>query len=138
MAKSVLSDNPYCYVCGALYTEGHHILFGHGNRKLSDEYGYTIRLCHEHHRGNSGAHFDRELDVHLKQMAQKHFESVHGSREDFIRARPSIHISAIQIPPLASFWWTFAWNTCRRSRISIFFISGSQTRRIISASAKIA
>lgn len=85
MAKSVLQDNDYCYVCGSPYTEEHHCLFGVSNRKLSDKYGYVVRLCPEHHRGNTGVHFNRELDLHLKRLAQKHFEEHHGNRDDFRR-----------------------------------------------------
>ena len=85
MAKSVISDSEFCAVCGNPHTEEHHIFFGVGNRKLSDKYGYVIRLCPDHHRGNCGVHFDRGLDLHFKRTAQKHFEEHHGSREDFIR-----------------------------------------------------
>lgn len=84
MAKSVIIDSEYCAVCGKHYTEEHHIFFGTANRKISDKYGYVVRLCPEHHRGNTGVHFDRGLDLHFKRLAQKHYEENHGSREDFI------------------------------------------------------
>ena len=85
MAKSVIFENEECCVCGNPHTEEHHIFFGTANRKLSDKYGYVVRLCPEHHRGNCGVHFNRELDLHLKRLGQAHFEENHGTREDFIR-----------------------------------------------------
>ena len=63
--------------------EVHHILYGTANRKISDRYGYIVPLCQEHHRGGTGVHFNKALDDHLKQLAQKHFEENHGSREEF-------------------------------------------------------
>ena len=86
MAKSVIHFDDCCYVCGSTYNlHTHHCLYGTSNRKLSDKYGYVVRLCQEHHTGNNGVHFNKELDLHFKQLAQKHYEENHGSREDFIR-----------------------------------------------------
>lgn len=85
MAKSVIQEGNECCVCGNPNTEEHHVLFGTANRKLSDKYGYVVRLCPEHHRGNCGVHFDRGLDLHLKRLAQKHFEEHNGTRDDFRR-----------------------------------------------------
>lgn len=85
MAQSVISDSEYCYVCGSPYTQEHHIFFGVSNRKISDRMGYVIRLCAEHHTGSTGVHRNREFDLHLKRLGQKHFEENHGTRDDFIR-----------------------------------------------------
>lgn len=73
-----------CYVCGSPYVEQHHIFFGTANRRKSDEYGFIIPLCAEHHRGDRGVHFNKQLDRHLKQMAQRQFEETRD-RADFIR-----------------------------------------------------
>ena len=46
-----------CYVCG-LYNqvECHHIYMGNPNRKISEENGFKVWLCAEHHRGTLGVH----------------------------------------------------------------------------------
>lgn len=76
-----------CYVCGTTQNiHLHHCFFGNPNRKLSDKYGLVVHLCYLHHNGsNEGVHFNKDLDNHLKQLAQAKFEEVHGSREDFVR-----------------------------------------------------
>ena len=80
--KSIIQDDTdYCFVCGRYGTEIHHVFFGNPNRKLSDKYGLVIGLCYEHHRGNSGVHHNRELDLKMKRMAQKVFEQTYPERD---------------------------------------------------------
>ena len=82
MVKSIIQeDTDYCFFCGRYGTEIHHVFFGNPNRKLSDKYGLVVGLCYEHHRGNSGVHFNRELDLELKRTAQRKFEYTYN--EDF-------------------------------------------------------
>jgi hypothetical protein len=82
--KSIIQDEKRCYICGqAHWIEDHHIFFGTANRKLSEKYGLKVYLCQEHHRGNTGVHNNRELDLKLKRIAQTAFEKNH-SREEFI------------------------------------------------------
>ena len=82
--KSIIQDDKQCFVCGQYHwLESHHIFFGTANRKLSEKYGLKVWLCHEHHRGNTGVHQDRVLDVAIKKVAQRKFEETH-SRLDFI------------------------------------------------------
>ncbi len=82
--KSVIVDDmEHCLVCGSPYIQVHHILYGTANRKLSDQYGYVVALCQEHHTGSTGVHFNKPLDLHLKKLAQKHFEGKIGTREHF-------------------------------------------------------
>lgn len=84
-AKSVIfKDMNHCFICGSSYVQVHHIFYGVANRKISDEYGYIAPLCAEHHTGNNGVHFNKHLDLHLKHIAQEHFEKIHGSRKCFI------------------------------------------------------
>lgn len=85
--KSVLvEDTSRCYVCGRTPVDGHHTIYGTSNRKISDKFSYIVPLCIDHHTGQNGVHNgNKKLDIHLKQMTQKHFEEHHGSREDFIR-----------------------------------------------------
>lgn len=82
--KSILKSNG-CYICGNPNTEEHHVFFG-GNRKVSDENGFTVRLCAEHHRGLYGVHgkYGYMLDGYLKRICQREYEKSH-SREDFMK-----------------------------------------------------
>lgn len=56
--KSILnSQKGICYLCARLngdysvkQTEEHHILFGAGQRAISEENGLKVDLCIEHHR----------------------------------------------------------------------------------------
>ena len=84
MAKSIIvncMDN--CFVCGSPYTEVHHVIYGTANRKLSDKYGLVVPLCHEHHRGQTGVHFNRDFDISLKKLAQEKFNAVYGANKSF-------------------------------------------------------
>ena len=83
--ESVIFKNDTCFLCGLPYTETHHIFHGTANRKISDRYGYVVRLCPKHHTGDAGVHFNRELDLFFMKKAQEHFEKNHGSRQDFIK-----------------------------------------------------
>jgi len=76
MKSIIQEDTNYCFVCGRYGTEIHHIFFGTSNRKMSDKYRCVVGLCYEHHRGNSGVHHNRELDLELKRMAQKRFQDI--------------------------------------------------------------
>lgn len=89
MAKklySVFTDDLYtCYLSKSNITHRHHI-FGASNRKRSEKYGYIIPLHPNlHNMSNNGVHFNKELDLKFKRMAQEHFEENHGTREEFIR-----------------------------------------------------
>ena len=77
--RSILQDEKRCWVCGRVSgLELHHILGGTANRKLSDKYGLTVWLCHEHHTGKHGAQYDPVLNRQLKQDAQFAFEQRFG------------------------------------------------------------
>ena len=77
--KSIIQKERECLICGDTYhLELHHIFFGTANRKLSDKYGLTCYLCHYHHTGRAGVHFDKEIDNKLKRYAQKRFEAVYS------------------------------------------------------------
>ncbi len=84
--KTVLQTEKECYVCQTTYNlQDHHILFGTANRKQSEKYGLKVWLCQEHHTGSRGVHFNKDLDLHLKKLAQEHFEAKIGARNEFIR-----------------------------------------------------
>lgn len=82
--KSILVDcMDYCLICGSPYVEVHHVMYGTANRKLSDKYGLVVPLCQEHHRGSSGVHFRRSLDLQLKKLAQEKFNDLYGANTSF-------------------------------------------------------
>ena len=80
MVKSIMQTEKRCYLCGSTATlEIHHCLHGTGLRKLADKYGLTVWLCAICHRDNvRGAHGNHDVDLRLKQDAQKAFEKKHG------------------------------------------------------------
>lgn len=73
MKSIIQEDTDYCFFCGKYGTEIHHVYFGNPNRKWSDKYNCVVGLCADHHRGNRGVHFNRELDLTLKKIGQKKF-----------------------------------------------------------------
>lgn len=84
---SVFTDDmEHCYFTGTPYCHRHHIFYG-SRRYLSESYGYVIPIAsYLHEFGINSVHDNPNhgLDLELKQMAQKHFERNHGTREDFI------------------------------------------------------
>lgn len=79
--KSIIqNDMSKCYVCGT--TQNLHIhetFYGSANRKKSIEWGCYISLCgHHHNLSNDGIHFNKELDLQVKQEAQRKFEELYG------------------------------------------------------------
>lgn len=88
MSRSIVQTEKECWFCGARVTlEEHHIFAGAANRKISEKYGLKVWLCHRHHTGTDGAQYDLDLNLLLKQEAQKAFEVHHTRREwmDLIR-----------------------------------------------------
>lgn len=83
--KSILQEKKECFVCRTTQDlQLHHVLYGTSNRKQADKYGLTVWLCLRHHTGDRGIHFDKVLDLKLKEMAQAKFEETH-TREEFIK-----------------------------------------------------
>jgi hypothetical protein len=82
---SVFTDDlEHCYICGSYEVAIHHI-FGASNRKRSEKYGFILPLHPRwHNMSNDGVHYNRELDLKFKRMAQEYFESHYGTRADFI------------------------------------------------------
>ena len=69
---SILQTEKKCWVCGCKNNlHLHHTLYGGDKRRLSDKYGLTIWLCSKHHNmSDEGVHYNKELDLRVKQMAQ--------------------------------------------------------------------
>ena len=82
--KSIIQKSKECFVCRTVYgLHDHHIFYGTSNRKLSEEYGLKVWLCGaDHNLSNRGVHFNKELDIKLKHIAQRKFEETH-TREEF-------------------------------------------------------
>lgn len=84
--KSILQkDMTRCFICGCTHTlQTHEVFFGTANRKKSIEHGLYVRICSRHHNGSDNSvHFNHQMDLNLKQFAQKEFEKTH-TREEFM------------------------------------------------------
>lgn len=93
MAKSIIQKEKECFVC-RMYLgvetkqnlHRHHVFEGTSNRKQSEKYGMTVWLCAPHHNmSNDGIHFNKVLDLKVKEYAQSIFEANLGNRDDFRR-----------------------------------------------------
>ena len=86
MSKSIISNDYKCIVCGTTYNlHKHHIFYGSANRKQSEKYGCWCFLCARHHNmSNEGVHFNKSLDIELKQRTQRKFIEVYPAL-DFLR-----------------------------------------------------
>ena len=69
---SIIQNVKECYVCGCKNDlHSHHIFYGIGKRKLSEQYGLKIWLCSKHHNmSDLGIHFNKPLDNMIKELAQ--------------------------------------------------------------------
>lgn len=82
--KSVFQSDKECYICHRYPVHEHHIFFG-PFRKKSEKLGMKIYLCPAHHNmSDEGIHFNKNLDLTIKRMAQKYYEENIGSRTQFI------------------------------------------------------
>lgn len=77
----IVQDMSRCIICGKPHPHKHHV-FGASNRKWSEKYGLTVPLCYEDHNGSdAGVHFDKQLDLALKKMAQAKFEETYPDKD---------------------------------------------------------
>ena len=87
MSKSILQDKKECYITGSTNNlHKHHIFEGTANRKLSERDGLWIWLRSDwHNLSDYGVHFNKELDLKLKKMAQKKWQEYYNkTTKDFI------------------------------------------------------
>ena len=78
--KSILQSKKESYISEQTYgLEEHHIYFGTGKRKISEQNGLKVWLTYLVH-----GKYGHELDLRLKQECQKEYEKNH-TREEFIR-----------------------------------------------------
>lgn len=79
MAKSLLQSEKECYITGSCSNLHKHHIFGGPNRKNSEKYGLWVYLRADwHNMSDYAVHFDKQLDLELKQTAQKVFEEEQG------------------------------------------------------------
>ena len=65
------------------YTEEHHVFYGGGLRKVSEENGFKVYLCRDHHKdGPRAVHNCRETRELLCRIFQKKYEETH-TREKY-------------------------------------------------------
>lgn len=79
--KSIIQTDRECYVTGRTDNlHKHHCIHGKGRRPLSDKYGLWVYITGEYHnQSNKGIHTgNSELDLHIKQVAQRTFEEKHS------------------------------------------------------------
>ena len=78
--KLKLQSKKECWACHATQNlHLHHCFYGSANRKKSEEYGCVVWLCGPHHNlSTQGVHFNKKLDLKLKQYTQKQFEELYG------------------------------------------------------------
>lgn len=81
-----MQDEKECYITGCKYgLHKHHVFYGSANRKKSEEWGCWVWLKSDYHNmSNHGVHFDKELDLRIKQETQKRFEELYG-HETFMK-----------------------------------------------------
>lgn len=81
--RSIIQSERECLVCRTIDGLHVHHCFGAANRKHSEKHGLTVFLCYRHHNGsNYSVHFNKMLDLKVKQLAQEAFEKTH-TREEF-------------------------------------------------------
>lgn len=80
--ESIIQDEKECWVCGRKGDLHRHHIFEGRNRQMSEKYGLTVWLCPEHHNmSGRGVHYNKDLDLRLKQEAQEVFEAKFSHQE---------------------------------------------------------
>jgi len=80
--ESILQRERKCFICGRQgELDEHHCISGNSNRNNSEAYGLKIWLCRDCH---SKVHDKGEMELQLKQFAQRRWEEEYGDRHDFI------------------------------------------------------
>ena len=82
MAKSIIQSERECFFCGKLTgLEEHHVFGGVANRKISERYGLKVFCCDYHHRDpKNGVQYNPEMNLKLKQEAQRAFQNIYGHK----------------------------------------------------------
>lgn len=82
---SILQNEERCFICGSYdWIEKHHVFGGNPNRRISEENGLWVYLCHWcHNEPPNGVHHNRAVDLWLKKLTQQTYER-HHTRDEFI------------------------------------------------------
>lgn len=82
---SILMKMDHCYVCGSNKNLHIHEVYYGPNKNNSIKYGCCISLCANHHNmTDEGIHFNRKLDLKIKEKMQIKFEEVYPNF-DFLK-----------------------------------------------------
>ena len=83
---SIIQNEKKCIVCGTTQNIHIHEVFFGKNRQISIKDGLCVYLCGRHHnQSNEGVHFNHELDIKLKQIAERNWlEHYDKTIDDFI------------------------------------------------------
>lgn len=78
MAKSIISAEKQCYICGSHRMIEEHHVFGGPDRKTSERYGLKVPLCkYCHNEPPNGVHQNAEnrqkLQAYVQGIAMKHY-----------------------------------------------------------------
>lgn len=84
--KSILQRDKRCFICGSYeLLEEHHIYPGNPNRRISEENGFKVFLCHWcHNEPPRGVHQNKERRLWLQGRCQEQYESMGHTREEFV------------------------------------------------------
>lgn len=80
--KSIISTEEKCFLCGQTYgLETHHCIHGTGRRRLADQDGLTVKLCHVCHANlHDHGFYDRDLQAIAQRAYMRHY---HKTVDDF-------------------------------------------------------
>jgi len=82
--KSIMQTEKRCYICTTMLNLHKHHIFQGKNRKTSENNGFTVYLCGEHHNmSDNSVHFNHNMDRKIKEECQKVYELRH-TREEFM------------------------------------------------------
>lgn len=74
-----------CYITGRTDILHKHHIYSGKNRSVSDRFGFWVWLIPKlHNMSDIGVHFNRELDMKIKQDCQHQFEADGNTREYFM------------------------------------------------------
>ncbi|QDW74384.1 hypothetical protein FND36_10285 [Lachnospiraceae bacterium KGMB03038] len=84
----IFTESGRCFLCEAegikkhQETERHHVLYGAGQRTISEAEGFVVDLCPYHHRtGPKAVHNCRETREYLCRLFQAEYEKTHTRAE---------------------------------------------------------
>lgn len=82
--KSILQEKKECFITLSPTRLHKHHIFGGANRQVSEDNGFWVYLRDDwHNMADYGVHFNKQLDLMLKQTCQRKFEET-KSRKDFM------------------------------------------------------